>query len=236
VYAADAGVEDAIWALTRGSLASQLTYVGASVSHTVSEQINGIMPTVSVTRYTVQVASENFESGGWTGGWGWLSGWSTAGSSDVIKQNSPYQGLYHMRLRSSGSYASRSANLSGQSGIHLTFWAKVNSFESGDTLACQVSPDGSTWTTVKTWTSADSDDTYRYNDINLSPFAPYSSQFRIRFYSGMNQTSDYFYVDNLGLSSGVIAYEITSTAGDITTRSDIQVTGGVVTISLWKWD
>ena len=136
VYAADAGIEDAIWALTRGSLASQLTYAGASVSHTVSEQINGISPTVSVTRYTVQVASENFESGDWTGGSGWLSNWSTAGSSDVIKQNSPYQGLYHMRLRSSVSYANRSANLSGQSGLHLTFWAKVNSFEPSDTLAC----------------------------------------------------------------------------------------------------
>ncbi|MBM3156621.1 MAG: hypothetical protein FJ004_04985 [Chloroflexi bacterium] len=385
-YASDAGVEDAIWALTSGTLASRLTYPGAAVSHTVSEPINGILPAVTVTRDMVPIASDDFESGGWSGGSGWLAAWSYTGDASITTSGDPYQGAchlmlsrntgyvkrpvnlsghtsarlrfcanavsfeaaeeaycqispdgstwttiktwrngddtgvytyydidlssyklssqfwiafqakmadasdylyidsieilrvfngtlslpwdnfesagwtggsvwlgdwsyagsvgitasgtpeqgkYHALMSSSGSYMGRAANLYGLSALHLVFWAKVYSFEAGDTVTLQVSPNGSTWTTIKTWTSADSDSIYRYYDIDLASFAVYSTQFWIRFNSGMNQASDYFYVDDLKYT-GCTAYEIASSAGDEVTRSDVVITDGVFSISFWQ--
>src|SRR4030066_313125 len=49
-YAADAGVEDAIWNLTYGDLAATLTEPGDSMTYSLTESVNGINPEVNVTR------------------------------------------------------------------------------------------------------------------------------------------------------------------------------------------
>jgi hypothetical protein len=50
-YAADAGVEHAIWSLTSGALASQIPAVGNSVSYDLSGQdtVNSLVPNITVT-------------------------------------------------------------------------------------------------------------------------------------------------------------------------------------------
>jgi hypothetical protein len=47
--ASDAGVEHAIWGLTRGTLASQIPNPGDSTTYNLAEQLNGIPTTVTVT-------------------------------------------------------------------------------------------------------------------------------------------------------------------------------------------
>ena len=90
----------------------------------------------------------------------------------------------------------RDVNLSGQTGVHLTFYAKVESFEGSDSAAVLVNPDGN-WTTVKTWTSADSDGIYKLVDIDLSSFITMTSQVFIMFEGNMNSSSDRLLIDNI---------------------------------------
>ena len=144
------------------------------------------------------IASEDWESGGLSGGTGWLSSWSTQGGNDtaVTTQNSPYEGSYQLRLRSSDGYASRDVNLSGKSGVHLTFRVRVNSFESSDTAAVLVSSDGSNWTTVKTYVSSDTSGVYSLEDIDLSGFTM-SSQFFVAFEGNMSANADRLLIDSI---------------------------------------
>ncbi|RJQ38025.1 MAG: hypothetical protein C4555_05555 [Dehalococcoidia bacterium] len=158
------------------------------------------------------LASDDFESGGFAGGSGWLAPWSTSGNAAIVTLQFPYQGSYHLRLQGANGYVDRALDLSGQAGVHLQFWAKANSLEAGDIAVARVSPDGTTWTTVQSWTSADSDNTYHFYDIDLSGFTM-SSQFRIAFDgTGMDQTNDYLYVDDVRLVTGGSQYY---TSGEI---------------------
>lgn len=189
---------------------------------------------------SLQLPNDNFESGDWSGGSYWLYDWYYEGSSQVTAAQSPHEGSYHLRMKRGDSYVDRAADLSGKSSLRLQFWAKARSLEGNDKMYCKVSPDDTTWTTVKTWTSADSDDTYHFNDIDLSPYTM-SSEFWIAFDSDMNNDSDFFYVDDIEIvGSTSIAYEIVSVAGDKRTRADIQIDGGNVTINVWQigqlWD
>ena len=49
-YSCEAGVEDAIWDLTYGTLASQMSGPGDSANYTLGESINGYTPSIVVTR------------------------------------------------------------------------------------------------------------------------------------------------------------------------------------------
>jgi len=188
-----------------------------------------------------ELPSDDFESGGWSGGSGWLADWYHAGRADVTSSGGSHAGTYHLRLRGGRSwgsyaYAARAADLSGESGLHLQLWAMVSGIESNDEVYCRVSPNGFSWTTVETWTNADDDSTYHFYDIDISSLAPYSSTFWIAFESAMNQSNDYFYVDDLSIvgQSGGYGYEIVSTAGSETTRASVAISGDAVTISSWQ--
>ncbi len=155
---------------------------------------NGV--TLSDSFQFIYLPSDDFESGGLSGGFGWLAPWSSTGNVAVTTQGTPHGGTYHLRMKTSSASIERSANLSGQSNLHLQLWAKVDSFEGGDTVEARVSSNHTDWTTVKTWTSADSDNTYKFVDIDLTPYTM-SSEFWIAFNSGMNSGNDFFYVDDL---------------------------------------
>ena len=48
-YSCDTGVEHAIWSLTNGDLAAQLPSAGDSTSYQLSETVNGVSPSITVT-------------------------------------------------------------------------------------------------------------------------------------------------------------------------------------------
>ena len=101
-------------------------------------------------------------------------------------------------MRSSSGYVSRPLNTSGVSDLRAEFWVKITGWESGDEARFKVSPDNSTWYTVRTWNYSDSDNTYRFYNISLSAY-PASTSFFVAFQAGMNQNDDYLYLDNLKL-------------------------------------
>ena len=144
-------------------------------------------------------AKDDFESGSWTGGDGWLYNWYYSGDAAVIDTASPYQGVYHLRLRSNTGYVERAVDLSSAVSARLRFWSKVNSFEGSENAQALISPNGIDWTVVRTWTDLDDDNTYHFNNIDLSSYT-LTSQFWIAFSANMGQTTDYFYVDNLEIT------------------------------------
>ena len=77
-----------------------------------------------------------------------------------------------------------------------TFRAKVESFEGSDSARVMVSPDGTNWTTVKTWTGADSDGIYKLVDIDLSGFTM-TSRFFIAFEGNMSSAGDRLFIDDI---------------------------------------
>ena len=81
----------------------------------------------------------------------------------------------------------------------LSLWAKVHSFEGADEAHVRVSPDGVSWTTVKTFTAAESDNTYREVVIDLSGFQM-TADFRIAIDAEMNHKKDRLYVDDIRIA------------------------------------
>ena len=195
-YSSDAGVEDAIWRLTKGTLADQLTASRDTVSYSLSESVNGLTPDVMVTRDEAIVASDDFESGGWSGGSGWLNDWYYQGAADIVTSGTPYEGKRHLQMKSNTGYVKRAVNLSFRPGDGLEFWAKASSFETGEEAYCKISSNGSDWTTVQTWVDGDDDGIYHFYDIDLSSYT-LSSQFWIAFQANMSGPDDYLYVDDL---------------------------------------
>ena len=176
-YSSDAGVEHAIWRLTDAGLTGSLTSPGDSVSYTLGESINGLTPDITVCNGWETIVTETFESGGWSGGTGWLADWT------------------HLMLQSNTGYVKRSLDVRGPS-ARLRFWAKANSFEGSETAQALISPDGANWTVVYTWVNGDDNNVYYFYDIDLSPYS-LTSRFWIAFQANMGSTTDYFYVDNI---------------------------------------
>jgi hypothetical protein len=154
---------------------------------------------IGTTGIATAKAKDDFESAGWTGGSGWLNDWSHSGDALITDTAAPYQGLYHLRLRTSTGYVKRAVDLSSAVSAHLHFWYKANAFEATDTASLLVSNNNIDWITVKTWVNGDDDNAYHFWDVNLSAY-DLSSEFWIAFDANMDQTADYFYVDNLEIT------------------------------------
>jgi hypothetical protein len=177
------------------------------------------------------VAADDFESGGWAGGDGWLGDWTNTGTSGVVTSGIPHGGNYHLLLQDVDGYTVRAADLSGVSAAHLKFWAKVNDFELGDTASCLISTDGLSWQTVATWTSSNDDNTYHLYDFDITGYG-LTGEVRVAFEAGMDAADDYFYVDDISIDV-VNAYCITVTAGDRTLKAAVDLMGGVPTVLCW---
>lgn len=148
------------------------------------------------------LASDDFESGSFSGGTGrWAGSWSTGGEVLIrTGRDGPHSGTSHVRLRKSSAFLRRTADLAGASGVHLTFWGKASQFSGSDRLLVEVSVDGGPFTTVGSITSAASDNTYRLYDIDLSGF-PTSSNVQIEFDAEMNNGS--FYLDDVDIAGSL---------------------------------
>ncbi len=148
----------------------------------------------------VSLASDGFESRNFSGGSGaWVGAWATSGDTSLRwNRDNPHSGSGHVRLRNSNGYLERVVNLEGASSVHLTFWAKVRSFESNDTAEVWVSSNGSEYTRVHVITSAVSNNAYLAYDIDLSGF-DMTSNFHIVFDAEMDSSKDLFFVDDIDI-------------------------------------
>lgn len=145
------------------------------------------------------LAWDDFESGGASGGSGWLWDWYSEGHASIVSTNNPYEGTYHAQLTGGDGYADRALDLTGQSNIRLQFWAKAYSFDnSSETVSCRVSSDGQSWDTVRTWVDVvDDDNVYRFEDIDLSSYSM-TDEFYIAFdATDLSGTYDFFWFDDL---------------------------------------
>ncbi len=59
-YAAESGIEEAIWKLTYSDLASQIPDPGDAITYSLADQVNSLSPSVTVTR----ISSQEGDSGG----------------------------------------------------------------------------------------------------------------------------------------------------------------------------
>ena len=234
-YAADAGIEDAIWGLQYGTLGDSLDSSGGYLEYVLDEPVNNLTVYISVNGSTGIIASHDFNDNRMNGGTGWLTAWSHQGSTSITTQQNPYEGTYHLRLRGANAYIERSVDLTGKSEVHLQFFVKVNFSGSGDTMKCLVSPDYLDWTVVQTWDSSDNDNTYHPVDIDLSSIEM-SSEFWIAFESGMDKNNDYFYVDDLSISGSGGSAIIRSVAGEKTAIARVSLLEGTISVISWEVD
>jgi minor extracellular protease Epr len=140
--------------------------------------------------------TEGFESGSWSGGSGWTSAWTRSGSTpSIITTAGPQAGSRHLRLRSNGT-VTRTLSLASHTDPVLRFWAKAQSWEGNDGARVQVSSNGSTWTTLKTFTTSDANNVYKQYEVSLAAFKGAGAVY-LRFQGTMGDTSDFFYVDSI---------------------------------------
>ena len=143
------------------------------------------------------IASDGFESRDFSGGSGWAGAWTVSGDVKIrTNKEGPHSGSSHVRLRRGTGYLERAVDLAGATGVTLRFYAKVKSFEGSDQAYVKVSPDGDNWTTVKTFSAADSDNAYHLYEIDLSGFAM-TAEFAIAFDAAMSAKGDRWYLDDI---------------------------------------
>jgi FtsP/CotA-like multicopper oxidase with cupredoxin domain len=147
----------------------------------------------------ITLATEDFESGTWSGGTLWLDeAWTVRGDAVVVGTEAPHAGSWHARLRRGNGKIVRRFRRKNASDIHLRFWARVSSFEEADAAAVQVGTTGGL-VTVMTFTAADSDDQYRFYDLDLSAL-PLGNTIRVVFDANMNAVNDLWYIDDIEIS------------------------------------
>jgi hypothetical protein len=84
----------------------------------------------------------------------------------------------------------------GTTTLRLGFWTKIHSFEGSEHARVQVRPDGGSTTTVATFTSAQSDNRYRFAEADLTDFLP-ANQIQITFDANMGDINDNWYLDDI---------------------------------------
>ncbi|MCH8061855.1 MAG: hypothetical protein IH861_05070 [Chloroflexi bacterium] len=88
-------------------------------------------------------ADDDFETGGLDGGTGWLDGWQTSGSVDIVNYGGSLTDSRHLRLRAGDGTAYRDVELTGSERLELTVWVRADSFSTGDFATLQVGEPGS---------------------------------------------------------------------------------------------
>jgi FtsP/CotA-like multicopper oxidase with cupredoxin domain len=148
----------------------------------------------------ITLATDDFESGTFSGGTLWLDpAWTATGDALVLGSEGPHAGAWHARLRRATGKITRRARRKSAANVHLKFWAKVTSFEDADVAEVKVGLGAAGLVTVKTFTAADSDDQYHFYDLDLSALA-LPSNIKVVFDAGRNASGDLWTIDDIELS------------------------------------
>ncbi len=129
-----------------------------------------------------------------------LGSWVTDGDVTLSSADS-FPTAPQARIGPAGSMRRTLAMPAGSTGMKLQFWAKASQFTQGDELLLKVRVDGGPFTPLRTFTSADSDDTYHFyggsvgeGPISLSWFPLTASSMVLEFES--NTTTGVLFVDD----------------------------------------
>jgi hypothetical protein len=142
----------------------------------------------------VPIASDDFESGNFSGGTGWSGPWTVASPAATTTRDGPHGGSRHAKIGMSTGALTRIVDTSGISSLQLSFWAKVQSYEASDTSVIEISSDGSSFVPLHTFTSADSDSSYHIQSLDLTAFASPTLTLRIRSAAG---SGDILFIDDV---------------------------------------
>ena len=166
------------------------------IRDSISARMRVATPSAQPNPPPIRLTWDDFESGGLSGGSGWLDDWDQTGNSDVVSSDGPYEGAFHVVVRGNSGYVERRLDLSGQSAVKLRFQAKTKAFQAGDTAVLLVSEDGVTFVPARTWDSTAPDDVYQPEEVDLSSFTM-TSDFYVAFDANMSNALREFFVDDL---------------------------------------
>jgi len=134
-------------------------------------------------------ASDDFETGGWSGGSGWSGAWALSGGTAV--ENDGALGGLVAHLTQNGRIT-RTAG-TPVSSARLDFDFEIKSVDSGESVQAEVY-DGS-WHTV--WSKTSPADETSSESIDLSAYGTVS---QVRFTLNASGSADHLYIDNVTLS------------------------------------
>jgi|GEM_PF-4756271 len=176
-------------------------YDGSIIGTASVEDYDSVYVSINMTNLLgwKAIASDDFECGGTNCGSGWSESWTLTGDAGIDSSGTPHSGTRQLRLRDDGGVAKRSVNMSGANYPRISFAARVSSFESEDKAYFKVSTNGTSWTTLKTWTAADSDDIFHDFTFDLDPYYADAQDFRIGYFSDMSSNNDYLYIDDVNI-------------------------------------
>lgn len=149
----------------------------------------------------VEIATEDFESNTWTGGTGWSSSvWARTGASYINAVSAA--GSKGAMIKGRGASLTRSVDLSTYQSVKLKVSIKRFMLEAGDSGILQLY-DGATWHDLETFTGNGGYNSYTY-DLSAYTMAANGDQ-RLRLFSGMNENTDFVYIDSIRFSGVVPA-------------------------------
>ena len=191
--------------VTTSSAVLKASTIGASLSDPVTRtsvleaRLRQLSPSGQPTPPPHRIAWDDFETGGFTGGNGWLDAWFPQGGVLIDLLGAPFEGTFHMRLEQSPASVDRSADLTDQTGVRLQFQAKVIGLEPLDTAQLLISTDGGiTFESARTWVDGEDDNVYRFEDIDLALFSM-TADFLIVFTTNISTNLGFLFVDDLKL-------------------------------------
>ncbi|MCH9009546.1 MAG: hypothetical protein IIC21_02840 [Chloroflexi bacterium] len=194
---------DCIAANRRAAFLRASRAVGIALAAGGAAVVLSLLPTNAVM--ASDPANDNFESGGLTGGTGWLDGWQTSGSVDVVNYGSSITDSRHLRLRAGDGTAYRDVELTGSEGLELTVWVMADSFRSDDFATLLVGEPGSL-VELQRW-----DASFGHGRENAGEYHLYSFDLepnftgellRIQFESHMAGEGGQILVDQVVISNG----------------------------------
>jgi Flp pilus assembly protein TadG len=155
-------------------------------------------------------ASDDFASActSWSGGTGWTAAWTRSSTEAPVQltTSTPLDTSCHVRMRGVGTMC-RGVNLTGVAAASVSYYAKINSWESTDRSYLEVNTTSCTassgWTVLKTHDNLNTGTSYGSpTSVVLDAYA--GATVYIRWRGGMTAggTADDLFIDNIDVSSG----------------------------------
>jgi hypothetical protein len=191
------------------------------LSNFVGIGLNSTTPKVTIIDDDF-AANDDFDNGTPDGGSGaWLGDWSLGSNTGFTTSSTPNDGVTHAIIQRRGSLT-RQVDTAGITDLNLSFASKLRSFENSDRAYVQVSPNGSNWTTLKTFVNGEDDNTYRDYTFDI-PFE--ADTLWIRFNGDMSSSRyDYWYVDTVSVTGNVASQPPVAVDDSGSTAEDQAVT------------